>query len=172
MLFPSCFVKLYCTSVCWCRVVTWERADLWLSLVMSNSDIVTFPMVSWVRCGAWLYRFLVFALFLTMRFLAMWYVQPAEPQISLHTGAVRLEPLLVAWIIYDCLATDWTPFGVSNHKGGLHRLVWVWVYTYPNVTLLEIKCHSSIVHYKSNYCPHINTEINHTYDHWLDGIVC
>ena len=24
----------------------------WLSFVMSNCDIVTFPMVSWVRCGA------------------------------------------------------------------------------------------------------------------------
>ena len=24
----------------------------WLSLVMSNCDVVTFPLVSWVRCGA------------------------------------------------------------------------------------------------------------------------
>ena len=24
----------------------------WLSFVMSNSDVVTFPLVSWVRCGA------------------------------------------------------------------------------------------------------------------------
>ena len=24
----------------------------WLSLVMSNCEIVTFPLVSWVRCGA------------------------------------------------------------------------------------------------------------------------
>ena len=36
-----------------------------LSFVMSNCDVVTFPLVSWVRCGAWLYRFLIFALFLT-----------------------------------------------------------------------------------------------------------
>ena len=34
----------------------------WLSFVMSNYDVVTFPLVSWVRCVAWLYRFLVFAL--------------------------------------------------------------------------------------------------------------
>ena len=27
----------------------------WLSFVMSNCDVVTFPLVSWVRCGAWLY---------------------------------------------------------------------------------------------------------------------
>ena len=37
----------------------------WLSFVMSNCDVVTFPLVSWVRCGAWLYRFLIFVLFLT-----------------------------------------------------------------------------------------------------------
>ena len=24
----------------------------WLSSVMSNCDVVTFPLVSWVRCGA------------------------------------------------------------------------------------------------------------------------
>ena len=24
----------------------------WLSFVMSNCDVVTFPWVSWVRCGA------------------------------------------------------------------------------------------------------------------------
>ena len=24
----------------------------WLSFVMSNCDVVTFPVVSWVRCGA------------------------------------------------------------------------------------------------------------------------
>ena len=37
----------------------------WLSLVMSNCEVVTFPLVSWVGCGAWLYRFLVFVIFLT-----------------------------------------------------------------------------------------------------------
>ena len=24
----------------------------WLSIVISNCDVVTFPLVSWVRCGA------------------------------------------------------------------------------------------------------------------------
>ena len=24
----------------------------WLSFVMSNCDVVTFPLVTWVRCGA------------------------------------------------------------------------------------------------------------------------
>ena len=37
-----------------CLVVTcWERADLlaWLPFVVSNCEFVTFPLVSWVRCG-------------------------------------------------------------------------------------------------------------------------
>ena len=37
-----------------------------LSFVMSNCDVVTFPSVSLVRCGAWLYRFLIFVLFFTL----------------------------------------------------------------------------------------------------------
>ena len=48
----------------WCLVVTWwERAWLWF--VIYNCEVVTFPLVSWVRCDTWLYRFLIFALFLT-----------------------------------------------------------------------------------------------------------
>ena len=30
----------------------WEKADLLASFVMSNWDVVTYPLVSWVRCGA------------------------------------------------------------------------------------------------------------------------
>ena len=37
----------------------------WLSFVVYNCDFVAFPLVSWVRCGAWLYRFLIFAPLLT-----------------------------------------------------------------------------------------------------------
>ena len=38
----------------------------WLSFVVSNCEFVTFPLVSWVGCGTWLYRFLVFAPLLTL----------------------------------------------------------------------------------------------------------
>ena len=52
----------------------WSPAGIgltsWLSFVMSNCEIVTFPLVSWVRCGALLYRFLIFAFFLTFLYLA------------------------------------------------------------------------------------------------------
>ena len=43
-----------------------KALTFWLSFVMSNCDVVTLPLVSWVRCGAWLYRILIFALFLTL----------------------------------------------------------------------------------------------------------
>ena len=39
----------------------------WLSFVMSIFEFVTFPLVSWVRCGTLLYRFLIFAPLLTLK---------------------------------------------------------------------------------------------------------
>ena len=81
-----------------------------------------------------------------MRFATMWYVRPAKPQISLRIRVVWSEPLLVAWIFYECLATYWTSFGVSKLKIRLHRPVWV--YTCQNATLLEITCHGSNVLYQ------------------------
>ena len=37
-----------------------------------------------------------------MRFPTMWYVRPVKPQISLRIRAVWSEPLLVAWVFYEC----------------------------------------------------------------------
>ena len=37
----------------------------WLSFVVYNCEFVTFPLVSSVRCGTWLYRSLIFAPLLT-----------------------------------------------------------------------------------------------------------
>ena len=51
-----------------CFVVTcWERADLLALVCGVFCEFVTFPLVSWVRCGTWLYRFLIFAPLLTSR---------------------------------------------------------------------------------------------------------
>ena len=44
----------------------------WLSFVVSNWEFVTFPLVSWVRCSTWLYRFLIFAPLLTLQILCMY----------------------------------------------------------------------------------------------------
>ena len=49
-----------------CLLMPCKGLTSWLSFVMSNCDVLTFPLVSWVRCGAWLYLFLIFALFLTL----------------------------------------------------------------------------------------------------------
>ena len=80
-----------------------------------------------------------------MRFTTIWYVRPAKAQTSLHIHADWSEPLLVAWIFYDCLTTDQTSFEVSKLKRRLHRLVCrlLWIYTFQNTTLLEITCHGS-----------------------------
>ena len=62
----SVFVMSLCGSVYMCFVVTcWERADLLALVCGVYCEFVTFPLVSWVRCGTWLYRFLIFAPFLT-----------------------------------------------------------------------------------------------------------
>ena len=42
----------------------------WLSFVMSNYEVVTFPLVSWVRCGALFNRFLIVVLYFTFPFLS------------------------------------------------------------------------------------------------------
>ena len=56
-----------CASVYMCFVVTcWERADLLALVCGVYCEFVTFPLVSWVRCGTWLYRFLIFAPLLTL----------------------------------------------------------------------------------------------------------
>ena len=38
----------------------------WLSFVVYKCEFVTFPLVFWVRCGTWLYQFLIFAPLLTL----------------------------------------------------------------------------------------------------------
>ena len=56
-----------CASVYMCFVVTcWERADLLTLVCGVCCEFVTFPLVSWVRCGTLLYRFLIFVRLLTL----------------------------------------------------------------------------------------------------------
>ena len=62
-----CFCSVLCL-LCLCVLLficaLWSPAGKglasWLSFVVSNCEFVTFPLVSWVRCGTWLYRFLIF----------------------------------------------------------------------------------------------------------------
>ena len=61
---------LLCHCTCLFICALWSPAGKgltsWLSFVVSKCEFVTFPLVSWVRCGTWLYRFLIFAPLLTL----------------------------------------------------------------------------------------------------------
>ena len=51
-LFSLVFAMSLCASVYMCFVVTcWERADLLTLVCGVYCEFVTFPLVSWVRCG-------------------------------------------------------------------------------------------------------------------------
>ena len=63
VLFCYAFVRVCLLMALWSPAG--KRLTSWLSFLMSSCEVVTFPLVSWVRCGAGLYRFLIFALFLT-----------------------------------------------------------------------------------------------------------
>ena len=62
-----CFCSVLCLLCLYmCFVVTcWERADLLALVCGVYYEYVTFLLVSWVSCGTWLYRFLIFAPLLT-----------------------------------------------------------------------------------------------------------
>ena len=51
-LFRLVFAMSLCASVYMCFVITcWERADLLALVCGVCCEFVTFPLVSWVRCG-------------------------------------------------------------------------------------------------------------------------
>ena len=51
-LFCLMFAMSLCASVYMCLVVTcWERADLLALVCGVLCEFVTFPLVSWARCG-------------------------------------------------------------------------------------------------------------------------
>ena len=57
----------------------------WLSLVVSNCEFVTFLLVTWIRCGTWLYRFLIFGPLLTLSIF--------EQNFSIVYFNIYLKPL-------------------------------------------------------------------------------
>ena len=46
-----------------------KRQTSWLSFAVSYCEFVNFPLVSWVRCGTCLYRFMIFAAKCTLTYL-------------------------------------------------------------------------------------------------------
>ena len=68
MLFSVLCLLCLCARLFICAL--WSPAGKgltsWLSFVVSNCEFVTFPLVSWVRCGTCLYRLMIFAPSLTL----------------------------------------------------------------------------------------------------------
>ena len=68
-----CFCSVLCL-LCLCarqfNCTLWSPAGKgltsWHLFVVSICEFVTFPLVSWVGCGTWLYQFLIFAPLLTL----------------------------------------------------------------------------------------------------------
>ena len=58
-------LRLLCLCACLFICALWSPAGkgltAWLSFEVSYCEFVTFPLISWVKCGTWLYRFLIFA---------------------------------------------------------------------------------------------------------------
>ena len=77
--FVSCVSHALAPVHC-CLVVTcWERAALLALVSIVYCIFYYFPMwYSWVRCGTWLYHFLIFAVFLTLYFLLFFKVHDME----------------------------------------------------------------------------------------------
>ena len=69
LLFFCSVLCLLCLCVhlfiCALRSPAGKGLTSWLSFVVSYCEFVTLPLVSWVRCGTWLYWFLIFAPLLT-----------------------------------------------------------------------------------------------------------
>ena len=97
-----CFCSVSCL-LCLCArlfiCALWSPAGKgltsWLSFVVSNCEFVTFLLVFWVRCGTWLYRFLIFAPLLTFfnlhkRWLSLQMGHPVNVQIrrTMHLSSV------------------------------------------------------------------------------------
>ena len=103
ILFLSYFCYAFMRVYFWCS---------WLSFGMSNCEVVTFPLESWVRCGGWLYQFLIFALFVTLC-MACFRVRPYA-----RKG-------LISWIfcvMFNCVFVTF-PFGILGQVWYL--IVWI-----------------------------------------------
>ena len=50
-LFCLVFAMSLCASICALWSPAGKGLTSWLSFVVSNCEFVTFPLVSWVRCG-------------------------------------------------------------------------------------------------------------------------
>ena len=116
MFFCLVFAKPLCASVYMCLVVTcWERA--WLSFVVSYCEFVTSPLVSCVKYGTWLYRFLIFGLniFISNQFI-QYNTIFNHTNIRIRTEARAYQVLLLNNILTKC-RWQWLQFRIIQIYG-------------------------------------------------------
>ena len=126
--FMFVFVKLSCAffAALWSPSGTWQTAwlsySVWCFIVFLSLSL----MVSWVRCGTWLYQFLIFAFYFTL------YQTSCEKEVKCSTSLplYRLfQGRLMNWIRHDhsckifyifTLNEDNVPWGFNSiHQIGL-----------------------------------------------------
>ena len=116
-----CFCSVLCL-LCLCArlfiCALWSPAGKgltsWLSFVVSNCEFVTFPLVSWVRCGTWLYRFLIFTPLLTLnnfRFVLC--------NVAVKASSWVLTRLLKN-VVYSCNPMSFTFLTLSTTSGDIN----------------------------------------------------
>ena len=98
VFFVSCVSHAFASVHCGLVVTCWERADL-LALVGDVYCILLLShVVSWVRCGTWLYRFLILAIFLTL--ISIKYLDQGHntvPPVSLKQATHLSEEYQFPW---------------------------------------------------------------------------
>ena len=76
----------------------------WLSFVMSKCEVVTFPLVFWVRCGARLYRFLIFP-------FSYFYINLVQNKVTYYAGEkLRIQVLISSeskCLVYPPYISPW-----------------------------------------------------------------
>ena len=138
MLFLSCFVMLSCSlfvDALWSPAE--KRLTSWLWFVMPNCDVVTFPLVSWVMCGTWLYRFLIFAPFLTFTHILTFLIE--NPLFTLILPKNFILKMLSAF--YDCCI----------HSKALQKFILLWEQALWNLVILLLREQSDPVPYSLQY---------------------
>ena len=124
LLFCLVFARSLCASVYMCFVVTcWERADLLAIVCGVYCEFVTFPLVSWVRCGTWLYRFLIFAPLLTLlkdhNAVTPVRLGPAAPRsrVKHSTTALPNRPhVMLSYVICIFFINGWKPWQLLSGR--------------------------------------------------------
>ena len=98
MFFSVLCLLCLCTCLFICALWSPSGKGLtsWLSFVVSNCEFVTFPLVSRVRCGTWLYRFLIFAPLLTMALISAG-VKILLCIVVLKQGLIRYKNIPLCW---------------------------------------------------------------------------